>query len=110
MDALHIGWLTAAVAAPRARPAQLFAFAQAGKQIATQLATWHGVQCRLNGFMRSAFGWIIGIHEMRCAANLIWRPPLISGSTIQLRIQQQFDSHWRWRIRRRQNRGRFGTE
>src|SRR5471030_308954 len=77
VDALHVLDLTAPVHAPAARFAHLVVMAQAGDQLALELAARMQIDRGIDGLMRDRFVRVVGPHDAQYVRNLLRRPELL---------------------------------
>ncbi|SDO78031.1 hypothetical protein SAMN04489708_103207 [Paracidovorax cattleyae] len=74
MNADHVGDLSAPVLAGGAGAAPAAALAQQGEQLLLQLPAGIGVDGVVDRFVGHALAWVIGMHALQCAGDLLGRP------------------------------------
>ena len=75
MDAEHIGNTAPTIFATGARPALFAGLPQQGNNLLAQFTTWHGIDCRVDGFMTDLELRFCGVHALQCSRNLLRRIP-----------------------------------
>lgn len=99
MDADHVGNLPAPVLAGRAGTAPTAALAQQGEQLFLQLPAGVGVDGVVDRLVGHALAWVVGMHALQCAGDLLGRPApeqKIADDAPGTTVRVQFRGSGRW--------------
>lgn len=74
MDVNHLRNLPPAIMPRRTRPAATAPLAQQSNQLLFELPTGIGIDGVVDRLVKHMLAWIIGMHALQCAGNLLGRP------------------------------------
>ncbi len=98
VDADHVGDLPAPVLAGGAGAAPAAALAKQGEQLLLQLPAGIGIDGVVDGLVGHALAWVVGMHALQCAGNLLGRPAQeqkIAGGAPEAAMRMQLGSRTR---------------